>query len=164
MFGVYGLAALLELQNPAASGALHIPTRGKVHQSINATYYSSLYSDAMESRPRLYAITAFVAGILLTLGYKDFYPDFEWQFWRRRRANKTIAGVGLNDSGQINLEDHEKNGAATIQVPEGIEACIGNTPLFKIKSLSSETGCDILAKAEVSCRVLLASSDCLIAL
>ena len=32
---------------------------------------------------------------------------------------------------------------------EGIEACIGNTPLFKIKSLSEETGCEILAKAEV---------------
>ncbi|KAF6240157.1 hypothetical protein HO173_001767 [Letharia columbiana] len=102
----------------------------------------------MENRPKLYAITAFVAGILLTLGYKDFYPDLEWWFWRRRKANRTVAGAGLQDGGQINLEDHEKNGPATMDVPEGIEACIGNTPLFKIKSLSSETGCDILAKAE----------------
>lgn len=132
----------------AASGALHkyLPT------------HLSLYSDAMENRPKLYAITAFVAGILLTLGYKDFYPDLEWWFWRRRKANRTVAGAGLQDGGQINLEDHEKNGPATMDVPEGIEACIGNTPLFKIKSLSSETGCDILAKAEVRFRILLASS------
>ena len=119
----------------------------------------------MESRPRLYAITAFVAGILLTLGYKDLYPDLEWRFWRRRRANRTIAGAGLNDSHHINLEDHEKNGVATTEIPEGIEACIGNTPLFKIKSLSSETGCDILAKAEVSYSTMQVSiylPDCLI--
>lgn len=37
-----------------------------------------------------------------------------------------------------------------VQLPEGIEACIGHTPLILIKSLSEETGCEILAKAEVS--------------
>lgn len=110
----------------------------------------------MENRPKLFAITAFVAGILLTLGYKDFYPDLEWRFWKRRRANRTIAGAGLIENGQITLVDREKNGLATLKVPQGIEACIGNTPLFKIKSLSNETGCDIFAKAEVSCRLLLA--------
>ena len=36
------------------------------------------------------------------------------------------------------------------EVPDGIESCIGNTPLFRIKSLSEATGCDILAKAEVN--------------
>lgn len=113
----------------------------------------------MDKRPKLYAITAFVAGILLTLGYKDFYPDLEWRFWRRRRAHKTIAGAGLDGSGGINLEDHETNGVAAIEFPEGIEACIGNTPLFKIKSLSRETGCDILAKAEVRPGLLPASNN-----
>jgi len=34
------------------------------------------------------------------------------------------------------------------QIPDGIEGCIGNTPLFKIRSLSEATGCEILAKAE----------------
>lgn len=102
----------------------------------------------MENRPKLFTIAAFVAGILLTLGYKDFYPDLEWRFWRRRRANRTIVGAGLIENDQITLVDHEKNGVAKMEVPQGIEACIGNTPLFKIKSLSSETGCDILAKAE----------------
>ena len=111
----------------------------------------------MENRPKLYAITAFVAGIFLTLGYKDFYPDLEWRFWRRRRENRTIAGAGLDDSHHIQLNDHEKNSVAITEIPEGIEACIGNTPLFKIKSLSSECGCDILAKAEVSCTTMQAS-------
>lgn len=113
----------------------------------------------MEYRPKLYAISAFIAGILLTLGYKDLYPDLEWRFGRRRRAKRTAVSAGLDDSGRITLEDHERVGAATVEVPEGIEACIGNTPLFKIKSLSSETGCDILAKAEVNCSILPPSSD-----
>ena len=106
----------------------------------------------MENRPRLYASAAFLAGILLTLGFKDFYPDLEFRFWKRRTANKTLAGAGLLVDDHINLEDHEKDGGIArnaVTVPEGIEACIGNTPLFKIKSLSNETGCDILAKAEV---------------
>lgn len=30
----------------------------------------------------------------------------------------------------------------------GIEGCIGNTPLVRIKSLSDATGCEILGKAE----------------
>ena len=39
-------------------------------------------------------------------------------------------------------------GYPTPQIPEGIEGIIGNTPIFKIKSLSEATGCEILAKAE----------------
>lgn len=34
------------------------------------------------------------------------------------------------------------------RLPAGIEGCIGDTPLFKIKSLSEATGCEIYAKAE----------------
>ena len=103
----------------------------------------------MESRPKLYASAAFVTGILLTLGYKDFYPDLEFRFWRRRNENKTLSGAGLSTIDHIGLEDHEKEGGMVLKAPEGIEACIGNTPLFTIKSLSQETGCEILAKAEV---------------
>lgn len=106
----------------------------------------------MENRPKLYATTAFLAGIILTLGFKDFYPDLEFRFWKRRNANRTLAGAGLVEDEHINLEDHEKAaGACTTAkaLPEGIESCIGNTPLFRIKSLSEETGCEILAKAEV---------------
>jgi hypothetical protein len=34
-------------------------------------------------------------------------------------------------------------------ISDGLAACIGQTPLIRIKSLSEATGCEILAKAEV---------------
>ena len=107
----------------------------------------------MDSRPRLYLCTAFLCGVLLTLGFKDFYPDLERRFRRRRVPINSIAGAGLTSKDQIDLEDHTKNikeaDIHDVEIGDGIEACVGNTPLFKIKSLSEETGCDILGKAEV---------------
>lgn len=107
----------------------------------------------MDSRPRLYLCTAFLCGVLLTLGFKDFYPDLERRFRRRRVPINSIAGAGLASRDQIDLEDHTKSIKAAdtqdVEIGEGIEACVGNTPLFRIKSLSEETGCDILGKAEV---------------
>ncbi|KAL8771526.1 MAG: hypothetical protein Q9194_004850 [Teloschistes cf. exilis] len=106
----------------------------------------------MDNRPRLFLTTAFLCGVLLTLGFKDFYPDLERRFRRRRAPVNSLAGAGLDPRAQIELEDHTtgdaRDGAQDVEVPEGIEACVGNTPLFRIKSLSEETGCDILAKAE----------------
>ncbi len=101
----------------------------------------------MNSYPRLYVTAAFVAGILLTLGFKDFYPDLERRFRRRRRP--VVLQNGLEN---VALRDNTHRSLAVApepKIPEGIEACIGNTPLFKIKSLSEATGCEILAKAEV---------------
>lgn len=113
----------------------------------------------MEHRPQpsLYAATAFAAGVLVCLALKDLYPDlqrrYERRFGRRRTTNKTLAGAGLNDEDdQIGLVDHTGAGNTSnviAPIPEGIEACIGNTPLIKIKSLSEWTGCELLAKAEV---------------
>lgn len=107
----------------------------------------------MDNRPRLFLTTAFLCGVLLTLGFKDFYPDLERRFRRRHAPVNSLAGAGLDPRAQIKLEDHTtgatRDGAQDVEVAEGIEACVGNTPLFRIKSLSEETGCDILAKAEV---------------
>jgi cysteine synthase A len=47
------------------------------------------------------------------------------------------------------LEIESSLAAGGGNIREGIEGCIGDTPLIKIKSLSEYTGCDILAKAEV---------------
>ena len=59
-------------------------------------------------------------------------------------AEHEIDGLsGLEDSG---LEETQSGNTA---ISQGIESCIGNTPLFKIKSLSDATGCEILGKAEV---------------
>lgn len=135
-------------------------------------------------KPRLYLTSAFIAGILLTLGFKDFYPDLERRFRQARTArlakakgrksssssssssSSTSAGAGICDASEnknenITLEDHTitSGGGGGVaggwddkvisDVRDGIEACVGNTPLFRIKSLSEETGCEIFAKAEV---------------
>lgn len=108
-----------------------------------------------QHRTKLYVSGAFVAGVLLCLGFKDFYPDLEWRFRRRPPPtwNKTMAGAGLIDDDElIGLKDDEGRTATDRiedAIPDGIEACIGNTPLFRIKSLSQATGCEILGKAEV---------------
>ena len=46
------------------------------------------------------------------------------------------------------LESSVVKGSGAGDIKEGIEGCIGDTPLIKIKSLSEYTGCDILVKAE----------------
>lgn len=106
----------------------------------------------MENRPKLYATVAFVAGVLVCLGFKDLYPDLERRYRRRYGVRKTLTSSSPALDDQIHLEDHEAlnyEDAKASDVPVGIEACIGNTPLFKIKSLSEATGCEILGKAEV---------------
>lgn len=119
---------------------------------------------SMSSYPKAYGTAAvavaFVAGILLTLGFKDLYPDLERRYQRRRGVGTgTIASdstssdlrpVGSNIP-PLKLEDRTRKSLVGLPKPpllEGIEGCIGNTPLFKIKSLSDATGCTILAKAE----------------
>jgi cysteine synthase len=112
---------------------------------------------SISNHPKAYgtaAITvAFLAGILLTLRYKDVYPDIERRY-RRRRARATTSldsESNRNYMLPVKLEDHTKRqsiAASPPSIPFGIESTIGNTPLFKIKSLSEATGCDILAKAE----------------
>lgn len=89
---------------------------------------------------------AFTGGVLLTLGFKDFYPDLERRFRRRRLENDKL---NLRPSHPVSLVENESRARPEHEIPEGIEGTIGNTPLFKIKSLSEATGCEILAKAEV---------------
>ncbi|CAL3972232.1 unnamed protein product [Diplocarpon coronariae] len=112
---------------------------------------------SMSSQPKSYGIAAvalaFAAGILLTLGLKDLYPDFERRH-QRRGGQKTSSSSSRPTSTYlppVKLENRTRSSqpsARSLPVPEGIEGCIGNTPLFKIRSLSEATGCTILAKAE----------------
>jgi cysteine synthase A len=115
---------------------------------------------SMSNHPKAYGTAAiafaFVAGVALTLGFKDLYPDLERRYQRRRGQprNRADSRPGSTYLPPVKLEDHTKSarqsmvGAPILPIPEGIEGCIGNTPLFKIKSLSEATGCTILAKAE----------------
>lgn len=90
---------------------------------------------------------AFVAGIVLTLGFKDFYPDLERRYRRRRKT--VLIQDGLEKVALRDNTDGHSSATSEPNILEGIEACIGNTPLIKIKSLSDATGCEVLAKAEV---------------
>ncbi|KAK0624655.1 cysteine synthase-like protein [Bombardia bombarda] len=118
---------------------------------------------SLSDHPRAYgtaALTAaFVAGIFVTLGFKDLYPELEGRYQRKRSINRGAlgaAGAGGGGAtkksrrgsfffGPVELEDHESSSTSIV---DGIEGCIGNTPLIKIRSLSEATGCTILAKAE----------------
>lgn len=118
---------------------------------------------ALTDHPKAYGTAAvavaFTAGIIVTLGFKDVYPDLERRYRRNHRSargSNSNSGPWRRDSffwgPPVQLEDHEANPSPHAHdhgIPsDGIEACIGNTPLIKIQSLSEATGCTILAKAE----------------
>lgn len=54
---------------------------------------------------------------------------------------EALEGAGEERHGKGDVEGGETIG-------EGLESCVGHTPLFRIKSLSEATGCEILGKAE----------------
>ncbi|KAI9744562.1 MAG: Cysteine synthase 2 [Claussenomyces sp. TS43310] len=113
---------------------------------------------SLSNYPRTYGTVAisvaFVAGIIVTLGFKDLYPDLERRYQRRRgRATSSIdSRRGSTHLTPVKLEDHTRRPSTTVPaappIPCGIEGTIGHTPIFEIKSLSEATGCSILAKAE----------------
>lgn len=99
----------------------------------------------MTDHSRTYIGAAFLAGILLTLGYKDLYPELVRLLEERRRRR------GKAPNGRVGDEEFLLSSvrAGPPAIVDGVEGCIGNTPLLRIKSLSEATGCEILAKAEV---------------
>lgn len=101
----------------------------------------------MEHYTKSWLTVAFVGGVLMTLAFKDFYPDLEHRFRQRRRT--TSRGAHSLESFENGNHKALKSRVEVPPIREGIEGCIGNTPLIRIKSLSDATGCDILAKAEV---------------
>lgn len=88
----------------------------------------------MPDSSAVYIGTAFVAGVCLALVCKD--------------------GLNVQRRGEKSTPSKARSGVPVARlgppaIVEGIEGCIGNTPLFRIKSLSDATGCEILGKAEV---------------
>ncbi|RCI12520.1 hypothetical protein L249_1300 [Ophiocordyceps polyrhachis-furcata BCC 54312] len=84
------------------------------------------------------AAAAFVA--VVALGLTDRYLEVETRL--QRKASRSLRRQSSFFS--VRLEDRDP-GADDAQ---GVEACIGNTPLLDITSLSEATGRTILAKAE----------------
>jgi cysteine synthase len=110
----------------------------------------------MPEYSRYYILGAFVLGVAVTTIWKSKVSDeaFEYNYLKkgsnqiRRDASKIRdrrrsiwSLIELVDSAPAPVEKRE-------DIKEGIEGCIGNTPLIRIKSLSEATGCEILAKAE----------------
>ncbi|KAL1967183.1 hypothetical protein VTN77DRAFT_3474 [Rasamsonia byssochlamydoides] len=104
----------------------------------------------MNDYHRAYMGAAFVAGILVTLGFSELlYPQIERRLRGARKTSsgrKTDENIPLCDKSDVELLNSVRTGPPAIV--DGVEGCIGNTPLFRIKSLSDATGCEILAKAE----------------
>ncbi|CAL00525.1 cysteine synthase [Aspergillus niger] len=113
----------------------------------------------MDDRSHLYIGTAFVAGVLLTLGFKDLvYPELE-----RRVKDYYYYQASSQEKTAATSEDALSARPGPPAIVEGIEGCIGNTPLFRIKSLSDATGCEILGKAEVHSNAIPPTPlDCLL--
>jgi cysteine synthase A len=116
----------------------------------------------MPDRTRYYILGAFALGILLTAAYEKLSsnssqePDHDDAKKQLREQQKLVARFAkINDLDTLKkslteLGSSLEQGAGSIK--EGVEGCIGDTPLIKIKSLSDYTGCEILAKAEVCMR------------
>ncbi|KAJ5555746.1 hypothetical protein N7461_004216 [Penicillium sp. DV-2018c] len=86
----------------------------------------------MPDHSAAYVGTAFVAGVCLALTYQEFV---------RQKRDETATE-------QISPTNRLVARPGPPTIVEGIEGCIGNTPLLRIKSLSDATGCEILGKAE----------------
>ncbi|TQS36162.1 hypothetical protein Golomagni_03392 [Golovinomyces magnicellulatus] len=99
---------------------------------------------------------AFIAGVLLTLRIKESPKTHNLETSDTKMRSQSTDNLTTDlHSGKNRPE--KRNGSpdqlmtpeiSLPMIPEGIEDLIGNTPLFKIKSLSEATGCMILAKAE----------------
>lgn len=110
----------------------------------------------MSDRSRYYLLGAFLAGAALSAAWNNYsakggdekLSDEE----RLQQQQKIIAQLAKSNNLQElrkGLEDVAisiQNNVANIK--DGVEGCIGDTPLIRIKSLSEATGCEILAKAE----------------
>ncbi|RII07176.1 hypothetical protein CUC08_Gglean008144 [Alternaria sp. MG1] len=113
----------------------------------------------MSDRSRYYILGAFLLGIALTTAYNKKRPieefDDESKDQLLARQHKWLSQLAkINDLETLKKTLLEFSGDEVADdVKEGIEGCIGNTPLIKIKSLSEFTGCDIFAKAEVQRRI-----------
>ncbi|KAI8940258.1 hypothetical protein NX059_003960 [Plenodomus lindquistii] len=111
----------------------------------------------MSGYTRYHVLGALVAGIALSAAYQQWtrsqilkHDNTENLLKQQHRLLSKLAKINDLDALKKSLSEIEtefQRGAGSIR--EGIEGCIGGTPLIKIKSLSEFTGCEILAKAEV---------------
>ena len=113
----------------------------------------------MPENSRYYFLGAFVLGAVLTAAYnkrsssqdqnsKDAGSKRQLQ-QQQRHISKFAKINDLDNSEKCSVDFKSSLEKRPESIKEGVEGCIGDTPLIKIKSLSEYTGCEILAKAEV---------------
>ncbi|KAF2855434.1 PALP-domain-containing protein [Plenodomus tracheiphilus IPT5] len=110
----------------------------------------------MSGYTRIHVLGALLVGIALSAAYQEWSKNKTSQDESTeklvKQQHKLLAKFAkINDLETLKkslkeIEIDFQHGAGSIK--EGIEGCIGDTPLIKIKSLSDFTGCEILAKAE----------------
>lgn len=127
-----------------------------------ANAWHRIWTSILDHRNKLTTTGGVLLGIVLTLGFKDFYPDLEQSFRQRLRRlrGQDLPHVLPGEPDYLRLEDHTRRKSAVLssqddrrrttehEIPVGVEGLIGHTPLIKIKSLSEATGCEIFAKSE----------------
>ena len=100
---------------------------------------------------RAFAAVAFLGSTFALVGILlNYYLPDE----RKGRRQTSRIRINTEDSSDVRLEtgglsEPYETHYGIRPMTRGIESCIGNTPLFRIKSLSDATGCEILGKAEV---------------
>ena len=107
----------------------------------------------MPQQSHFYIIGAFVISAGLIISWRAASSDTDLQTNATTLDHRNIAQLGnIRDKRVLREKLLELANSLSLDkndIKEGIEGCIGNTPLIRIKSLSEATGCDILAKAEV---------------
>ncbi|KAK2875404.1 hypothetical protein FQN49_001630 [Arthroderma sp. PD_2] len=101
----------------------------------------------METSPRtpIYIAAAFATGAICTIAIDRFFLQSDGLSSQREHMNKDAINGHSTANG---VEYSESKKPQPPPIVDGIEGCIGNTPLVRIRSLSEATGCEILAKAE----------------
>ncbi|EOA88898.1 uncharacterized protein SETTUDRAFT_46471 [Exserohilum turcica Et28A] len=110
----------------------------------------------MSDRSRYYMLGAFLTGIAVAAAYNKSLStqkknDAGGDSLLAQQQNLLLQLAEIDDLDLLKrrlLEVERSLARGTGSIKEGIEGCIGDTPLIKIKSLSEYTGCEILAKAE----------------
>ncbi|KAF2682498.1 PALP-domain-containing protein [Lentithecium fluviatile CBS 122367] len=110
----------------------------------------------MADQSKYYITGAFILGATLAILYQhrnfSWFPENANSDQLLKQQQKLISRFSKIDDldtlkkSLAEIDQTLKRGCGSIK--EGIEGCIGDTPLIKIKSLSEATGCEILAKAE----------------
>ena len=92
---------------------------------------------------RISLAIAFLSGALLVLSYRDLYPKLEERY-QQRKSQRRFSAENKDDAARQELTraddddvKRDEDGMPLVRdVKEGIEGCIGNTPLIRIVSMA----------------------------